>query len=92
MKLVTRTIKAYQHYIGVPVDDNGTVRVQIIGTITTNSKNIGDRAIKKFVKENGYDYGFVVKVEESSKLYGVSVEKFMEIAEPITRTVKEDNN
>lgn len=92
MKLVTRTIKAYEHYIGVPVDDSGAVRVQIIGTISTSSKKLGDRAIKKFVKENGYDYGFVAKVEEHSQLYGVSVEKFMEIAEPVTRTVKEDNN
>lgn len=92
MKLVTRTIKVYEHYIGVPVDDSGAVRVQIIGTIRTSSKKISERAIKKFVKANGYDYGFVVKVEENSQLYGVSVEKFMEIAEPITRTVKEDNN
>ena len=83
-KLVTRTVLTYTHNIAVLERDGDVFRARIAGTVDTDKKVLGERFLKNWAKENGINAACtVLSTDVHEKLYGVSVEKFMEIAEEL---------
>ena len=83
MRMITRTVTTYAHIYGKVVFVDGKPTVEIAGEVTF-PKKLGSRQWKKFLEENNMDKDLqVITVEDVNTLYGCTLEKFLEIAEPI---------
>lgn len=91
MRMITRTVTTYRHIYGKVVFVDGKPTVEIVGEVTF-PKKLGSRQWKKFLEENGMEKELqVITTEGVNTLYGCTLDKFLEIAEPIKSNENNDN-
>lgn len=88
--MITRTVYSYTHTIAEPVTENGNTTIRIIGEVKSDKAELGARYMANYRKENSVPRAFVLKTEKHETLYGVSIEKFMEIAEQLPPRAKKN--
>lgn len=79
-KYMTRTVDTYIYYLG-KIENNGDATTIIPVTDISSDKKLGERDIKKLLKEHGAQ--IVYKIDNVPHTYRLSLDKFMELAEEV---------
>lgn len=79
-KYMTRTVDTYTYHLG-SIENNGDATTIIPVTDISSEKKLGEREIKKLLKEHGAQ--IVYKIDNVPHTYRLSLDKFMELAEEV---------